>query len=76
MKSGGFVVTAELNPPKGTDLCPLLAKAEALAGLVDGFNVTDSHTSRMTMAPIAAAPYSALEWEPLSGRLKKLGAVK
>ena len=55
LKSGEFVVSAELNPPKGTDLGPLLAKAEALAGLVDAFNVTDSHTSRMTMAPIAAA---------------------
>ena len=55
LKSGQFVVTAELNPPKGTDLGPLLAKAEALAGLVDAFNITDSHTSRMTMAPIAAA---------------------
>ena len=55
LNSGDFAVTAELNPPKGTDLSPLLAKAEALAGVVDAFNVTDSHTSRMTMAPIAAA---------------------
>ena len=55
LMSGEFVVTAELNPPKGTDLGPLLAKAEALAGMVDAFNITDSHTSRMTMAPMAAA---------------------
>ena len=50
-----FAVTAELNPPKGADLAPLLAKAEALRGIVDAFNLTDSHTARMSMAPIAAA---------------------
>ena len=50
-----FVVTTELNPPKGTDLAPLLAKAESLRGAVDGFNLTDSHTSRMSMSPLAAA---------------------
>ena len=50
-----FTVTAELNPPKSADLAPLLAKAEALRGVVDAFNLTDSHTARMSMAPIAAA---------------------
>jgi len=55
LNSGGFAITCELNPPKGTDLGPLLAKAEALRGVVDGFNLTDSHASRMAMAPIAAA---------------------
>ena len=50
-----FVVTTELNPPKGTDLAPLLAKAESLRGAVDGFNLTDSHTSRMSISPLAAA---------------------
>ena len=29
--------------------------AEALRGVVDAFNLTDSHTARMSMAPIAAA---------------------
>ncbi len=50
-----FAITTELNPPKGTDLAPLLAKAEALRSVVDAFNLTDSHTARMSMAPIAAA---------------------
>lgn len=53
--SGRFVVTSELNPPKGTDLGAALKKAEALRGCVDAFNVTDSHTARMTMAPIGLA---------------------
>jgi 5,10-methylenetetrahydrofolate reductase len=55
LQSGKFIVTAELNPPKGTNLAPLLAHAERLSGMVDAFNLTDSHSSRMTMAPLAVA---------------------
>ena len=55
LESGKFVVTAELNPPKGTDIGPLLEKARMLNGRVDAFNLTDSHNSRMSMAPLAVA---------------------
>jgi methylenetetrahydrofolate reductase (NADPH) len=55
LQSGKFLVTAELNPPKGTNLETLLDHAEQLRDLVDAFNLTDSHSSRMTMAPLAAA---------------------
>ena len=55
LKSGRFVVTSELNPPKGTDLSTLFRDAEALNGMVDAFNLTDSAGANMTMAPIAAA---------------------
>ena len=55
LQSGKFVVTSELNPPKGTDLASLLEKAEMLRDMVDAFNLTDSHASRMTMAPLAVA---------------------
>jgi methylenetetrahydrofolate reductase (NADPH) len=55
IKSGKFLVTAELNPPKGTDLSDLMKKAELLRGWVDAFNLTDSAGANMTMAPIAAA---------------------
>ena len=55
LKSGRFVVTSELNPPKGTDLSILFRHAEALNGMVDAFNVTDSAGANMTMAPFAAA---------------------
>ena len=54
-RSGRFVVTSELNPPKGLDLSPMLATARSLAGVVDAFNLTDSHNARMSMAPIGAA---------------------
>jgi 5,10-methylenetetrahydrofolate reductase len=55
LASGKFVVTTELNPPKGTDLSTLFKHAEALSGMVDAFNMTDSAGANMTMAPIAAA---------------------
>ena len=55
IESGRFVVTSELTPPKGTDLGPLLDKADALRGIVTAFNLTDSHAARMAMAPMAAA---------------------
>ena len=55
LQSDKFVITSELNPPKGTDLAPLLDKAQSLRGVVDAFNLTDSHTARMSMSPIAAA---------------------
>ena len=55
LKSGRFVVTAELNPPKGTDLGVLFKHAKSLSGMVDAFNLTDSAGANMTMAPISAA---------------------
>jgi len=55
LPSGEFLVTTELNPPQGTTLAPLLAHAEQLSGVVDAFNLTDSHSSRMRMAPQAVA---------------------
>jgi methylenetetrahydrofolate reductase (NADPH) len=55
LKSGRFLVTAELTPPKGTDLSDLMKKAESLRGCVDAFNLTDSAGANMTMAPLAAA---------------------
>jgi 5,10-methylenetetrahydrofolate reductase len=60
LKSGKFIVTAELNPPKGTDIADVLRKASALKGKVDAFNLTDSASAIMTMAPIPVA-YRLLE---------------
>ena len=55
IKSGKFLVTVELNPPKGTDLSEMMKKAELLRDYADAFNLTDSASAIMTMAPIAAA---------------------
>jgi 5,10-methylenetetrahydrofolate reductase len=53
IRSGTFVVTTELNPPKGTDLTELFAKADDLKGLVDAVNITESPRARMAVEPKA-----------------------
>ena len=55
LANNDFTLTAELNPPKGTDLGDLFDAGEALRHLVTAFNLTDSAASRMAMAPIAVA---------------------
>jgi 5,10-methylenetetrahydrofolate reductase len=52
LKSNQFIVTAELFPPKGINLARLLAKADALKGIVDGVNVTDSQRAIMRISPL------------------------
>lgn len=42
LDGGRFAVTVELNPPKGTNVSPLLEQAKALLGRVHGVNVTDN----------------------------------
>jgi methylenetetrahydrofolate reductase (NADH) len=49
------VVTAELSPPKGTNLTELLAKAEALRTYVDAINLTESARARLAVDPRAVA---------------------
>ena len=39
-----FVVTAELGPPKGTNLEPFFKQAGDLKSVVDAANVTDQQT--------------------------------
>jgi methylenetetrahydrofolate reductase (NADPH) len=50
-----FAVTTELTPPKGIDLSDIFAKAEALKGLVDGINLTESPRARMAIEPKSVA---------------------
>lgn len=49
--SDKFIVTAEVSPPKGTDLSGALAQAEMLRSAVDAVNVTDNQRAVMRMAP-------------------------
>lgn len=53
--AGRFVVTTELTPPKGTDVTDLLVKADALHGLADAINLTDSPRARMALEPRSVA---------------------
>ena len=55
LRAGQFVVTTELTPPKGIDLSELFAKADALKGVVDGINLTESPRARMAIEPTAVA---------------------
>lgn len=54
LQSDRFVVTAEIAPPKGTDLAVALATARALTA-VTAVNVTDNQGANMRMAPLALA---------------------
>ena len=48
-----FVITAELGPPKGTDMTGFFKQAGHLKGIVDACNVTDSQAAIMKMGPVA-----------------------
>jgi len=48
-----FVVTAEIGPPKGTDISNLLHHIELLKDQVDGLNVTDNQSSVMRISSLA-----------------------
>ncbi|TCS82106.1 methylenetetrahydrofolate reductase [Tepidibacillus fermentans] len=52
---GKFVVTVELEPPKGANPMPVLEKAAFLKGYVDGVNIADSPMATLRMSPIALA---------------------
>lgn len=52
---GEFVVTAELGPPKTSEVRPVEKKAALLAGKVDAVNITDNQTAIVRMSSIAAA---------------------
>lgn len=61
LAAGHFVVTAEVAPPKGIDLEPVLATAARLVG-VTAVNVTDNQGANMRLTPLV-----------LAGELKRRG---
>ena len=50
-----FLVTMEVNPPKGTDLSESLSAVDRVRGLVDAINVTDGSGAIMRASPLAVA---------------------
>ncbi len=52
-KSGKFIVTAEVGPPKGVDIQEMLHDAELMQGRVDAINVTDQQSSVMRVGSLA-----------------------
>ena len=52
LAAGRFVVTAEIAPPKGTDISQSLAKARLMKQLA-AVNVTDNQGANMRLSPLA-----------------------
>jgi methylenetetrahydrofolate reductase (NADH) len=55
LRSGRFVMTAEVAPPVSCDAQDLLRKATPLRGLADAVNVTDGAGARAHMSALAAS---------------------
>ncbi len=53
LESGKFVVTAEIGPPKGTDIHEVLHHIELLKGKIDAANVTDNQSAVMRICSMA-----------------------
>ena len=50
LKSGEFIVTAEVGPPKGTDVDEMKRHIELLKDKVHGLNMTDNQSSVMRLS--------------------------
>jgi 5,10-methylenetetrahydrofolate reductase len=48
-----FVITAELFPPKGTDITNLMMRADIIGPIVDGINITDNQRASMRLGSLA-----------------------
>jgi 5,10-methylenetetrahydrofolate reductase len=53
IKSGKFIITSEIGPPKGTDVKELLEDADLVKGRVDAINVTDLQSSVLRLGSLA-----------------------
>lgn len=53
LNSGKFVVTAEVGPPKGTDIKEMRHHMELLKGKLDAVNVTDNQSAVMRICSLA-----------------------
>ncbi len=53
--AGHFVVTAEIGPPKGTDIGRMYEHIELLRGKVDAANVTDNQSAVMRICSLAVS---------------------
>jgi len=52
LKSGEFVITAEVGPPKGTDIEEMKQHIELLKDKVHGINMTDNQSSVMRLSSL------------------------
>ncbi|MCL5292355.1 MAG: methylenetetrahydrofolate reductase [Actinobacteria bacterium] len=54
LAAGEYVITAEVGPPKGTDVKEMLHAAAALKGRVHAVNVTDNQSAVVRLSPVVA----------------------
>lgn len=54
LKSGEFIVTSEIGPPKGTNIEKMIHHIKLLKDKVHGLNVTDNQSSVMRLSSLAA----------------------
>src|SRR5678816_3650105 len=57
LRSGQFVVTAEITPPVSTDPAEFLKRALPLKGLVTAVNVTDGAGAKVHLSSLAATHF-------------------
>src|SRR6266850_4341798 len=57
LRSGQFVVTAEITPPVSTDPAEFLRRAMPLKGLATAVNVTDGAGAKVHLSSLATAHY-------------------
>ena len=55
LASGGFVILAEMEPPKGVDVTPMLASAAKVRGRVDAFVIPEMSNAVMRMSSLGGA---------------------
>lgn len=55
LESGRFVITAEICPPRGTDVASFLEKARLLKGKIAAANVTDNQRAVMRLSSLACS---------------------
>jgi len=55
LAKGEFVITAEVGPPKGTDISEMVHHVEALKGKVTALNVTDNQSAVMRISTLAVS---------------------
>ena len=54
LDSKKFIITAEISPPKGTDITGIQNDASMIKDVVDAINITDNQRAVMRMSPLAA----------------------
>ena len=55
LAQGECVITAELSPPRGSDVSTLLSRAEALKPLVDAINIPDCQRAMLKLSSMVAS---------------------